>query len=108
MDDRREHGPDLSISRLIDEGFPTPHLFAHPFAAVSVPTNDPSTPALLAGIVDERFVASVANSPDATVLTPEDIAAGHLPRVAVRSATTPTSSSIGSRLRLTPLSEAAS
>lgn len=79
---------DLSITRLTDEGFRPPQLFAHPFAAVSVPTNDPSTPALLAGIVAERFVASVANTPDATALTPEDIAAGHLPRVAVRSATT--------------------
>ncbi len=99
---------DLSISRLIDEGFPTPQLFAHPFAAVSVPTNDPSTPKLLAGIVDERFVASVANTPDATVLTPGDIAAGHLPRVAVRSATT--AHELFDRLASAsaPLSEAAS
>ena len=99
---------DLSISRLIDEGFPVPQLFAHPFAAVSAPTNDSTTPNLLAGIVDERFVASVANAHDATVVTPDDIAAGHLPRVAVRSATT--AHELFDRLvsASTPLLEAAS
>ena len=79
---------DQSISRLIDEGFPAPRLFAHPFAAVSIPTNDPTTPALLAAIVGERFVASVANAPNATVLTPDEVGAGHLTRISVRSATT--------------------
>ena len=78
---------DRSIDALVDHGFSRPLFFAHPFAAVTRPTNDPALPGELANLVGARFEASVANDPAATPVSAEQVADRHLLRVAVRGDT---------------------
>lgn len=77
-----------SVDQLVDHGFDAPLLFAHPFAAVTGPANDPAIPIELDRIVEEIFEASVANDPRADTIGPSEIAQRHLLRVAVRGDTT--------------------
>lgn len=79
---------DANVDRMVEEGFDRPLLFAHPFAAVTAPTNDPAIPLELDQLVEERFVASVANSFYATTVGPEQVASRHLLRILVRADTT--------------------
>lgn len=79
---------DANIESLVDHGFDAPLMFAHPFAAVTKPTDDPAIPIELDRMIEARFTASVANDPAATPVGPNQIAARHLLRVAVRSNTT--------------------
>jgi len=79
---------DASIARMADEGFERPLLFAHPFAAVTAPTNDAAIPVKLDQLIDERFEASVANNIDAGTVGPSEIASRHVLRMLVRGETT--------------------
>jgi hypothetical protein len=78
---------DSSIETLVDRGFDRPLFFAHPFAAVTKPTNDPAVPAELAALVAGRFEASVANDPAASPVGADQLRSRHLLRVAVRGDT---------------------
>lgn len=79
---------DANIDAFVDHGFDRPLMFAHPFAAVTEPTDDPAIPIELDRLIEARFAASVANDPAVTTVGPNQIAARHLLRVAVRAATT--------------------
>lgn len=80
---------DTSVERMVEEGFDRPLLFAHPFAAVITPTNDPAIPMELDALVEERFAASVANNQQyAATVGATQIAERHLLRIAVRANTT--------------------
>lgn len=80
---------DANVARLAEEGFEAPLLFAHPYAAVISPTNDPAIPMELDRLVEERFAASVANNQQyAGTVGPTQIAERHLLRIAVRGITT--------------------
>lgn len=79
---------DANIAAFVEHGFDAPLIFAHPFAAVTEPTNDPAIPIELDRMVEARFAASVANDPAVTAVGPNQAAARHLLRVAVRAETT--------------------
>jgi poly-beta-1,6-N-acetyl-D-glucosamine N-deacetylase len=78
---------DRSIDALVDHGFSRPLFFAHPFAAVTEPTNDAAIPGELAALVAARFEASVENDPAATPVSADQVGNRHLLRVAVRGDT---------------------
>lgn len=77
---------DTCIQVLDDRGFDPPLFFAHPFAAVDSST-DPTIAPLLDRLIEDRFVASVANSPDAAAVGQGQIINRHVLRVAVRGDT---------------------
>lgn len=80
---------DSNVERMVEEGFDRPLLFAHPFAAVITPTNDPAIPAELDALVEERFAASVANNVQyVDTVGPTQITERHLLRIGVRANTT--------------------
>lgn len=85
---RNRVGADLDkcVDVLMSHGFAHPLFFAHPFAAVDDAT-DPSLPPLLDELIEDRFVASVANDFHATTVGEGQIVNRHILRVAVRGDT---------------------
>jgi peptidoglycan/xylan/chitin deacetylase (PgdA/CDA1 family) len=83
---RVENDLDTCIQEFEDHGLPHPMFFAHPFAAVD-DSSDPSLPPLLDQMIDDRFVASVANEFHATTVGQGQIVNRHILRAAVRGDT---------------------
>ena len=81
---------DLVASRtdLVDHGLPQPQLFAYPFSAATVPTDDPDAAARTAGVVHDLFAAGFVDGSTAGAITPADVQARVLRRVDVGTATT--------------------
>jgi hypothetical protein len=81
---------DLVGSRadLVEHGFPEPALFAYPFSAFTLPTNDPEAAARTVRLVHELFAAGLINSDTTESAAPADIRATTLRRVDVGTTTT--------------------
>jgi poly-beta-1,6-N-acetyl-D-glucosamine N-deacetylase len=68
---------------------PRPVLFAFPFSASTIPTNDPAIPRLLQRITDDLFTGVFEDSADARSITPS-MQGSYLPRLEVFRTTSPT------------------
>jgi biofilm PGA synthesis lipoprotein PgaB len=81
---------DLEGSRadLTAHGLPRPTLFAYPFSAAAVPTNDPAAPAATAEVVQQLFGASLVDSATNGAMSPDEIGRHVLRRLDVGTATT--------------------
>lgn len=76
---------DLRASRreLERHGFPAPSLFAYPFSALNLPTNDRRIPALLEQRASSVFEVTMINSQDAGLVTRSQVGRRLLDRVEV-------------------------
>ena len=78
---------DRSIDALVDHGSSRPLFFAHPFAAVTEPTNDAAIPASSPRWSQPDSKQASENDPAATPVSADQVDNRHLLRVAVRGDT---------------------
>ena len=77
-----------SQADLVAHGLPRPTLFAYPFSAAAVPTDDPAAAAATAEVVRQLFAASLVDSATNGAMSPDDVGRRVLRRLDVGTATT--------------------
>jgi poly-beta-1,6-N-acetyl-D-glucosamine N-deacetylase len=80
---------DLLRSKTVlqQHGYPEPHLFAYPFSAIDLPTNDPRIPHMLERLATSLFDMTFVNAQNAGLLTRRAAADRLLNRVEVFNTT---------------------
>ncbi|MGH3896903.1 MAG: polysaccharide deacetylase family protein [Pseudonocardiaceae bacterium] len=79
---------DQAINQLTSHGLPRPRLFAYPFSAESNPTNNPEFAVASREILAQRYPLLMINLDTPRWASPDDLAAGLIPRIEVTKQTT--------------------
>lgn len=74
-----------SLALLSRHGFARPSAFAYPFSQVEGPSNDPTMPAYVAGLLAATFPIRMTNASPGRSAQPDDLRSGMLPRLEVHS-----------------------
>lgn len=86
--ERVETDADQAINQLTSHGLPRSRLFAYPFSAESNPTNNPEFAVASREILAQRYPLLMINVDTPRWASPDDFAAGLVPRIEVTKQTT--------------------